>query len=449
MSILFNGIFSHVLPSPVPPNDFPKSDDKVNDPPPQNNTLKGRFRVSIVAQVDSSTPVRQNGVVQKDSSEKVNAVFKPPSESLRSFSLDASYCAVISATPKTVVAPSDGVDSESRSSVGSTTAFAQKEGNGVKPGCNMIGVAPKIAPNSDLASSNPVENSVSTIPQTAFVLKEANALNLSCSGTTPCNMLGTTQKTILTPNSDGLCLESSNLVANVPGVRKLVPTVFHTPFFLKDDKDLNLSSSVTAPKEDSNLNVSCPQTAPMEGSSLNVSCTKTAPMEGSSLDPSRSAGTSPREGSDLDPDCPETAAPKDGDGLVLDRVRWLEGLEQLSCGGCSCKSALSEPVLSGLGDDSEVFVDAGDHPRRGGRKCPAVEPCGGEPKVRRSSSPTMSTVKSVCRKTHSIKCCKELEGLDLRSTVPLSPTRLHEGFGEWLTIVVDSVKFWCVGYHGG
>ncbi|GFT98207.1 protein phosphatase 1 regulatory subunit 37 [Trichonephila clavipes] len=117
------------------------------------------------------------------------------------------------------------------------------------------------------------------------------------------------------------------------------------------------------------------------------------------------------------------------EGLVLDRVKWLEGLEMANeevCAICSCKEI----------DNSEVFlpgdVAEGQPLKKEGLSLSLNQVFGetsdGEPKVRRSSSPTISSTPKVCRKTHRIKCCKELESLDLRSTVPLSPTRLHETF---------------------
>ncbi|GFY72423.1 protein phosphatase 1 regulatory subunit 37 [Trichonephila inaurata madagascariensis] len=117
------------------------------------------------------------------------------------------------------------------------------------------------------------------------------------------------------------------------------------------------------------------------------------------------------------------------ESLVLDRVKWLEGLEMANeevCAICSCKEI----------DNSEVFlpgdVAEGQPLKKEGLSLSLNQVFGeasdGEPKVRRSSSPTISSTPKVCRKTHRIKCCKELEGLDLRSTVPLSPTRLHETF---------------------
>lgn len=117
------------------------------------------------------------------------------------------------------------------------------------------------------------------------------------------------------------------------------------------------------------------------------------------------------------------------ESLVLDRVKWLEGLEMANeevCAICSCKEM----------DNSEVFlpsdVTEGQPLKKEGLSLSLSqvfsETSDGEPKVRRSSSPTISSTPKVCRKTHRIKCCKELESLDLRSTVPLSPTRLHETF---------------------
>ncbi|GIX70894.1 protein phosphatase 1 regulatory subunit 37 [Caerostris darwini] len=116
--------------------------------------------------------------------------------------------------------------------------------------------------------------------------------------------------------------------------------------------------------------------------------------------------------------------PVKSDNLVLDRVKWLEGLEMPSekiCDICSCK------------DNSEVFHSEEEvKEKKEGLSLSLSqitdETPEGETKVRRSSSPTISSTPTVCRKTHRIKCCKELEGLDLRSTVPLSPTRLHESF---------------------
>ncbi|KAF8774829.1 Protein phosphatase 1 regulatory subunit 37 like protein [Argiope bruennichi] len=116
------------------------------------------------------------------------------------------------------------------------------------------------------------------------------------------------------------------------------------------------------------------------------------------------------------------------DSLVMDRVKWLEGLETANeemCTTCSCKDS----------ENSEVFL-SNDEIRanlsKKGLTLSLNEITGDvpeiEPKVRRSSSPTISSAPIVCRKTHRIKCCKELEGLDLRTTVPLSPTRLHESF---------------------
>lgn len=65
----------------------------------------------------------------------------------------------------------------------------------------------------------------------------------------------------------------------------------------------------------------------------------------------------------------------------------------------------------------------------------------GENKERRLSSPTVSSTEPhVFRKAHNIKCCKALEGLDLCSSMPISPTRLYENFSKWI-FTRNSVKF--------
>ncbi|GFS67357.1 protein phosphatase 1 regulatory subunit 37 [Nephila pilipes] len=133
--------------------------------------------------------------------------------------------------------------------------------------------------------------------------------------------------------------------------------------------------------------------------------------------------------SDSDGLMDKTVKNNSSEGLVLDRVKWLEGLEMANeevCAICSCREM----------DNSEVFlpgdVAEGQPLKKEGLSLSLSQVLGettdGEPKVRRSSSPTISSTPKVCRKTHGIKCCKELESLDLRSTVPLSPTRLHETF---------------------
>ncbi|CAL1275333.1 unnamed protein product [Larinioides sclopetarius] len=125
----------------------------------------------------------------------------------------------------------------------------------------------------------------------------------------------------------------------------------------------------------------------------------------------------------------KSAKNNQSDGLVMDRIKWLEGLETAGdevCTACSCKDS----------ENSEVFLSndeiKGNLSKKEGLTLSLSEITSDvpeiEPKVRRSSSPTISSAPTVCRKTHRIKCCKELEGLDLRTTVPLSPTRLHESF---------------------
>lgn len=49
---------------------------------------------------------------------------------------------------------------------------------------------------------------------------------------------------------------------------------------------------------------------------------------------------------------------------------------------------------------------------------------------RRMSTPAMPVSSCAAKKKLTFKLCKRLESLDLRSTVPLSPTRLLEGWGE-------------------
>ncbi|GIY93938.1 protein phosphatase 1 regulatory subunit 37 [Caerostris extrusa] len=68
LSFLFNGIFSHVLPTTLPADITPKG----GDTPPK--ARKGRFRVSVVVQ------------------DSIAALPKPPVDVSRSMSLDASYC---------------------------------------------------------------------------------------------------------------------------------------------------------------------------------------------------------------------------------------------------------------------------------------------------------------------------------------------------------------------
>ncbi|XP_015928978.1 protein phosphatase 1 regulatory subunit 37 [Parasteatoda tepidariorum] len=121
--------------------------------------------------------------------------------------------------------------------------------------------------------------------------------------------------------------------------------------------------------------------------------------------------------------------------LVSDRIKWLEDLKLSGIEYNDLYSSFS-PKIEKIDGDSEVFMSAAEmRDRFQPRDSLCLELHDGlgtstepEQKVRRSSSPTISSTPSVSRKTRSIKCCKELEGLDLRSTVPLSPTRLHESF---------------------
>ncbi|XP_035233055.1 protein phosphatase 1 regulatory subunit 37-like, partial [Stegodyphus dumicola] len=133
------------------------------------------------------------------------------------------------------------------------------------------------------------------------------------------------------------------------------------------------------------------------------------------------------------------------DGLVSDRVKWLEDLsvsgnvntdnmrsfssensEQSSCGVSRNLEANPDVFLPSVEMKAKEVAE-----RKGLNLALNSNPCDppeAEQKVRRLSSPTISSAPPLSRKTHSIKCCKELEGLDLRSTVPLSPTRLCESF---------------------
>lgn len=127
--------------------------------------------------------------------------------------------------------------------------------------------------------------------------------------------------------------------------------------------------------------------------------------------------------------------------LVSDRIKWLEDLKLsgIEYNDLYCSYSPKIENMEKMDGDSEVFMSTAEMKREWFKPRDSLclelhdglgtstEP---EQKVRRSSSPTISSTPSVSRKTRSIKCCKELEGLDLRSTVPLSPTRLHESFGK-------------------
>ncbi|XP_054715843.1 protein phosphatase 1 regulatory subunit 37-like [Uloborus diversus] len=111
------------------------------------------------------------------------------------------------------------------------------------------------------------------------------------------------------------------------------------------------------------------------------------------------------------------------ENLVSDRVKWIEDLgvagEKRSQDLGHQHAICDEMKPSDLKQKKSVGLTL---------NLSSLNSSESELKARRLSSPTISSAPPVSRKTHSIKGCKELEGLDLRSTVPLSPTRLHESF---------------------
>ncbi|KAG8182193.1 hypothetical protein JTE90_017144 [Oedothorax gibbosus] len=408
LSILFNGIFSHVLPSP--------QSDKGGTflpPPPQS---KGRFRVSLVSQDSDPAALRKNSMYipcgqenKKSSPEKVKPVAKSFFGPLRSFSLDASYY-----PPKTI--SSDNVGNTPSSDVNSVSATPKT----VIAGCGLnrpassvtnfysVGTTLKAVSATDNLGSNANSNSVIN---TAKTIDLADSLSSPACCIAISDAIGTTPKTVVVTENTGS--PTSSFAKSNP-ISATLDTVIGRD-------DVRCPASSNAKSGFMPLNTVAPDCHTSH--CLAGTAPKTIPTPNLASDP---IGTTEVVDPSLTGSTPESlVVQKDNsEGLVLDRVRWLEGLqnpEQESCsGGCSCKSTGSEPVLS-VADDSEVFVGEED-PRRMPRSG------GSEPKVRRASSPTMSSVPPLCRKTHSIKCCKELEGLDLRSTVPLSPTRLHESF---------------------
>lgn len=144
----------------------------------------------------------------------------------------------------------------------------------------------------------------------------------------------------------------------------------------------------------------------------------------------------------------EPARNKSVEALVSTRIKWLQELHISDVNTTEQKNCFESPPVETEPEllrnhvlENEVFLQNDEMQLKdlkdkkiAGLTLPlqnTTEPSETEQKVRRLSSPTISTVPSLSRKTHSIKCCKELEGLDLRSTVPLSPTRLHESFGKY------------------
>lgn len=150
------------------------------------------------------------------------------------------------------------------------------------------------------------------------------------------------------------------------------------------------------------------------------------------------------------PNIPMTEAMKNKsvENLVSSRIKWLQDLNISDVHTeihKKCFESPSKDTVFGLPNnhvlENDVFLQNDELSKEmkqkkiSGMTLPLdtniTEPNETEQKVRRLSSPTISTTPSVSRKTHSIKGCKELEGLDLRSTVPLSPTRLHESFAAF------------------
>lgn len=158
---------------------------------------------------------------------------------------------------------------------------------------------------------------------------------------------------------------------------------------------------------------------------------------------------------------------KNVENLVTSRIRWLQDLNISDINTDNQKKYFESPskdLVSGLPNnhilENDVFLQNDElskefKQKKSGFTLPlenshiSEQPIEPEQKARRLSSPTISTVPSISRKTHSIKCCKELEGLDLRTTVPLSPTRLHEGFGKYydFNFIWIKIFFLAANYH--
>lgn len=150
------------------------------------------------------------------------------------------------------------------------------------------------------------------------------------------------------------------------------------------------------------------------------------------------------------PNIPQTECVrnKSVDSLVSTRIKWLQDLNISDVNTEGQKKYFNDPpkeTRSGLPNnhilDNDVFLQNDELLSKELKQkkisgmtlpldCNMRESHETEQKVRRLSSPTISTAPTLSRKTHSIKGYKGLEGLDLRSTVPLSPTRLHESFGK-------------------